>query len=72
MKSVHDNSRFKVYRGNGKETFECQICQKDFTKTGSKGMNFAMKFSTFNGLKNHFQILHKGSSFQACVCHVIF
>ena len=72
MKSVHDNSRFKVYRGNGKETFECQICQKDFTKTGSKGMNFAMKFSTFNGLKNHFQILHKDSNFQACVCHVCY
>ena len=72
MKSIHDNSRFKVYRGNGKETFECQICQKDFTKTGSKSMNFAMKFSTFNGLKNHFQILHKASNFQACVCHICY
>ena len=71
MKSVHDNSRFKVYRGNGKETFECQICQKDFSKT-AKGLNSAMKFSTFNGLKNHFLILHKDSNFQACVCHVCY
>ena len=71
MKSVHDNSRFKVYRGNGKETFECQICQKDFTKT-AKGLNSAMKFSTFNGLKNHFLILHKDSNFLACVCHVCY
>ena len=71
MKSVHDNSRFKVYRGNGKETFECQICQKDFSKT-AKGLNSAMKFSTFNGLKNHFLILHNDSNFQACVCHVCY
>ena len=31
-----------------------------------------MKFSTFNGLKNHFLILHKDSNFLACVCHVCY